>query len=97
MTAVHSIGDDRATAARLLTSDLQHVVFVTDTCSTYIDGCEVISAIDDRIGRALSYGSWRQSPGRLAATSDGALVLAASNDGELFIAGLRLQSTNPLH
>jgi len=64
----------------------EHLVFTTDDAPQYFwEGCDSISVLDVRSGNRVATGQYQMSPGRLAATSDGSLVVAASNNNERFL------------
>jgi Mg-chelatase subunit ChlD len=77
-------------------SDLRTLAFVSDDhAALYGPGCDAISLIDSDTGEALVRGEQHVSPGRLAATSDGTLVVSVSNNNGLFLYVLAQSATDP--
>ena len=75
---------------------VRRLVFVTDDdAQRATDGCDAISVIDLDTGEAVAYGEQHVSPGRLAATSDGSLVVSVSNNSGLFVYLLRQLGNAP--
>ena len=66
-------------------NDPQDMFFVTDDHARQGDGCDAIAVKDSATGQLIASGKTIQSPGRLAATSDGAWVASPSNNGGPFL------------
>lgn len=82
----------RGWAAPAVSVAPEDLVFVTDDNAQQFGGCDAISAIDRRRGRAVARGRQYVSPGQIAATTDGMLALAAATNNGRFLAVLRRES-----
>ena len=66
-------------------NDPRDVFFVTDDDALPGDGCDAIAVKDSATGQLIASGKTIPSPGRLAATSDGAFVASPSNNSGPFL------------
>ncbi len=87
----------RATAiSPTATYDRRDLAFVTDDRSAVWDpGCDAISVIDVGSGKAIARGDFHMSPGQLAATSDGALVVSIATNSSASLYVLRRSQADP--
>ena len=87
---------ERLASASSLVIDPQDMFFVTDDDATgYQSGCDAIAVNDSATGALIASGETIPSPGRLAASAEGDLVVAQSNNNGLFIYVLARMRADP--
>lgn len=86
----------RLAGASSLVIDPQDMFFVTDDDATgYQSGCDAIAVNDSETGELIASGETIPSPGRLAASAEGDLVVAQSNNNGLFLYVLARMRADP--
>ena len=71
-----------AVAVESLPVSRERFVALTDDDATPLkNGCDEITIADSSTGQALAWGEYRMSPGQLAASSDGKLLISLYNNG----------------
>ena len=87
---------ERLARAGSLVNDPQDMFFVTDDDATgYQTGCDAIAVNDSATGALIVSGETIPSPGRLAASAEGDLVVAQSNNNGLFLYILARMRADP--
>ena len=87
---------ERLASASSLVIDPQDMFFVTDDDATgYQTGCDAIAVNDSATGELIVSGETIPSPGRLAASAEGDLVVAQSNNNGLFLYVLARMRADP--
>ena len=75
--------------------EFEDLIFTSDDSTPRNPGCEAISVIHAETGHGIHYGTWRISPGILAANSDGSLVASISSNQFQGLHVLRRQGSDP--
>ncbi len=76
-----SVGEPWSSHAAASSSQAEDLVFTTDDDAVpWWEGCDAIWAFDAATGDVIVRGEQQVSPGRLATTSDGAIVLSVFNN-----------------